>query len=297
MQQCRASPSAPALLGPIDSRTTPSSSHPPNPNRQEAAGQARRAGGASFPRPAPAPKPASSTPVMKIVAIALHRYQRDTPEPIILTQASELESFGYFQRNGCVPAVCACLPVCLPAYLRACMDEMGRVACACAPADGCAAGAAEGVAGTAGTDQSDDRRRFGDRRIRTNQLLNQSHTPHLRVSHPHQKHTPIHSIREMCRFMSKTLIKRCQPGQRQTIQHEGASRSRAVASPCRAPLTPIHPYTNSHTHPTTHTEYNVHCYLRTDGLGGTVIADLEYPPRVAFVLLSTLIERFAVEVS
>lgn len=45
------------------------------------------------------------------------------------------------------------------------------------------------------------------------------------------------------------------------------------------------------------TEYNVHCYLRTDGLGGTVIADLEYPPRVAFVLLSTLIERFAVEVS
>lgn len=31
----------------------------------------------------------------------------------------------------------------------------------------------------------------------------------------------MHSIREMCRFMSKTLIKRCQPGQRQTIQHEG----------------------------------------------------------------------------
>lgn len=40
---------------------------------------------------------------MKLVAIALHRYQRDTPEPIILTQASELESYGYFQRNGCVP--------------------------------------------------------------------------------------------------------------------------------------------------------------------------------------------------
>lgn len=45
------------------------------------------------------------------------------------------------------------------------------------------------------------------------------------------------------------------------------------------------------------TEYNVHCYLRTDGLGGTVIADLEYPPRVAFVLLSTLIDRFAVDIT
>lgn len=53
----------------------------------------------------------------------------------------------------------------------------------------------------------------------------------------------------------------------------------------------------THNPPPTLTEYNVHCYLRTDGLGGTVIADLEYPPRVAFVLLSTLIERFAVEVS
>lgn len=42
---------------------------------------------------------------MKLVAIALHRYQRDTPEPIILTQASELESYGYFQRNGCVPCL------------------------------------------------------------------------------------------------------------------------------------------------------------------------------------------------
>lgn len=32
----------------------------------------------------------------------------------------------------------------------------------------------------------------------------------------------------MCRFMSKTLIKRCQPGQRQTIQHEGACVSCAL---------------------------------------------------------------------
>lgn len=33
-------------------------------------------------------------------------------------------------------------------------------------------------------------------------------------------------------------------------------------------------------------DYNVHVYMRQDGLAGTVTADLEYPPRVAFVLLT-----------
>lgn len=32
--------------------------------------------------------------------------------------------------------------------------------------------------------------------------------------------------------------------------------------------------------------YNIHVYMRQDGLAGTVTADLEYPPRVAFVLLT-----------
>jgi hypothetical protein len=32
------------------------------------------------------------------------------------------------------------------------------------------------------------------------------------------------SIREMCRFFSKTCVKRTQPGQRQTVQNEGESR-------------------------------------------------------------------------
>ena len=37
----------------------------------------------------------------------------------------------------------------------------------------------------------------------------------------------------MCRFMSKTLIKRCQPGQRQTIQHEGRPGSGSVGDGLR----------------------------------------------------------------
>ena len=57
-------------------------------------------------------------------------------------------------------------------------------------------------------------------------------------------------------------------------------------------------HTHTHTHTRTHkTEYNVHCHLRTDGLAGTIIADLEYPPRVAFVLLSIILERFAVDIT
>jgi synaptobrevin family protein YKT6 len=45
-----------------------------------------------------------------------------------------------------------------------------------------------------------------------------------------------------------------------------------------------------------YTEYNVHAYLRADGLGGTLIADHEYPARVAFVLLTQLLDKFAADV-
>jgi synaptobrevin family protein YKT6 len=61
-------------------------------------------------------------------------------------------------------------------------------------------------------------------------------------------------------FLTKTFSKRTQPGQRQSITHEG---------------------------------YVVHCYVRSDGLGGTVITDTEYPARVAFVLLGQLLEEFS----
>lgn len=39
-------------------------------------------------------------------------------------------------------------------------------------------------------------------------------------------------------------------------------------------------------------DYNCHCYVRPDGLGGIVVADMEYPPRVAFATLSTLMNEF-----
>ena len=59
--------------------------------------------------------------------------------------------------------------------------------------------------------------------------------------------------------MTKTFMKRTEPGQRQSITHEG---------------------------------YVVHCYVRSDGLGGTVTTDLEYPARVAFVLLGQILDDF-----
>jgi synaptobrevin family protein YKT6 len=67
----------------------------------------------------------------------------------------------------------------------------------------------------------------------------------------------------MLMFLTKTFSKRTQPGQRQSVTHEG---------------------------------YVVHCYNRSDGLGGTVTTDLEYPARVAFVLLGQLLEEFTASV-
>lgn len=66
----------------------------------------------------------------------------------------------------------------------------------------------------------------------------------------------------MLTFLTKTFAKRTEPGQRQSITHE------------------------SHV---------VHCYMRSDGLGGTVTTDAEYPARVAFVLLGRVLEDFTLE--
>lgn len=63
----------------------------------------------------------------------------------------------------------------------------------------------------------------------------------------------------MLNFLTKTFLKRTERGQRQSITHEG---------------------------------YVVHCYVRSDGLGGAVTTDQEYPARVAFVLLGQLLEDF-----
>jgi synaptobrevin homolog YKT6 len=67
----------------------------------------------------------------------------------------------------------------------------------------------------------------------------------------------------MLTFLTKTFTKRTEKGQRQSITHEG---------------------------------YVVHCYVRSDGLGGSVTTDLDYPARVAFVLLGQLLDEFTKEV-
>ena len=66
-------------------------------------------------------------------------------------------------------------------------------------------------------------------------------------------------VKEMLTFFSKTFTKRTEAGQRQSISHES---------------------------------YVVHCYVRSDGLAGSVTTDAEYPPRVAFVLLTQLLDEF-----
>mmetsp|Transcript_16191 Transcript_16191/g.31331 ORF Transcript_16191/g.31331 Transcript_16191/m.31331 type:complete len:201 (-) Transcript_16191:397-999(-) len=64
---------------------------------------------------------------------------------------------------------------------------------------------------------------------------------------------------QFVKFISRTLIKRTPPGKRQTVEHEGN---------------------------------NVHTYLRSDGLGIVVVADAEYPERVAFTIMSQLLDQF-----
>ena len=66
-------------------------------------------------------------------------------------------------------------------------------------------------------------------------------------------------VKEMLTFFSKTFTKRTEPGQRQSITHEA---------------------------------YVVHCYVRSDGLAATCTTDLEYPARVAFVLLTQMLDDF-----
>ncbi|TMW61990.1 hypothetical protein Poli38472_009483 [Pythium oligandrum] len=66
-------------------------------------------------------------------------------------------------------------------------------------------------------------------------------------------------IREMINFFSKTFIKRTPAGQRQSVQHE---------------------------------DYYCHVFVRRDGLSGIVVADQEYPPRVAFALLNKLLDDY-----
>eukprot|EP01035_Chromulina_nebulosa_P020805 gene20805-26971_t len=67
------------------------------------------------------------------------------------------------------------------------------------------------------------------------------------------------SVREMLTFFNKTIAKRTPPGQRQSVQNQ---------------------------------DYFVHVYMRVDGLCGCLTCDAEYPPRVAFSILSKILEDF-----
>ena len=71
------------------------------------------------------------------------------------------------------------------------------------------------------------------------------------------------AVREMLTFFNKTLTKRTPPGQRQSVQNES---------------------------------YYVHIYMRADGLCGCITCDAEYPARVAFSLLTKLLEDFESQV-
>jgi len=43
-------------------------------------------------------------------------------------------------------------------------------------------------------------------------------------------------------------------------------------------------------------EYYCHCYVRADGLSGVVVSDAEYQQRVAFSMLTKVLDDFAVKV-
>jgi len=64
---------------------------------------------------------------------------------------------------------------------------------------------------------------------------------------------------------SKIVVKRIAAGQRITVEVDGLE------------------------------EYQVHTYVRADGLAGTLTADKEYPARVAFAKISELLDTFAAD--
>ena len=67
------------------------------------------------------------------------------------------------------------------------------------------------------------------------------------------------SVRDITRFVSREVVSRSQPGERNSIIHEG---------------------------------YLCHAYVRGDSLACAVICDEEYPQRVAFSLIYSVVEQF-----
>ncbi|KAJ8601064.1 hypothetical protein CTAYLR_004497 [Chrysophaeum taylorii] len=70
-------------------------------------------------------------------------------------------------------------------------------------------------------------------------------------------------VREMLTFFTKTVVKRIKAGQRMTVEVEDMA------------------------------EYQVHAFVRADGLSATATADKEYPTRAAFALLGQILDDYA----
>ena len=90
-------------------------------------------------------------------------------------------------------------------------------------------------------------------------------------------------VKEMITFFTKTITKRTPLGQRQSVQNEGKSLKFIFNLPANS---------RNHFLSISISEYFVHVYMRSDGLCACITCDAEYPPRVAFSLLTKLLEDF-----
>lgn len=91
----------------------------------------------------------------------------------------------------------------------------------------------------------------------------------------------------MITFFNKTIAKRSPPGQRQSVQNEGCTIfiliNQRYSSSCNLLIC-------------WHLEYFVHVYMRADGLCACVTCDSEYPARVAFSILTKIMDDFDAQV-
>lgn len=67
------------------------------------------------------------------------------------------------------------------------------------------------------------------------------------------------TVREMITFVSRTIVQRSQPGQRQTVKHE---------------------------------EYYCHVHVKDSGLASIVMTDKEYPTLAAFGVINKVLDEF-----
>ena len=106
------------------------------------------------------------------------------------------------------------------------------------------------------------------------------------------------TVREMLIFVSRTIVKRTQPGQRQSVEHQGTrrgppagGRARESSKPCQRharvalPRGHVGPHRRAAlTRRARRAEYIAHVANR-GGLVAILFADREYPVRAAFSVL------------